>query len=242
MELRQTVMVIADISGYTKFISLHRVSLIHAEVIITDLLSVVTQSAQFPLKLNRLEGDAAFLYCDELGEDLDLAVADIAKQIEAMMSAFAIKHRDLLDRSVGGCVCDACQHVEVLRLKAFAHLGEVVFKEVNNFTELGGEAPIIIHRLTKNSVQSNEYVLVTEAFAKHLDQPIYPHQQPGRDDYDSLGSIPYVVYYPQPRDLSVPKVARLSRLTGILEAFRLFWRGLTARPSRRARPFRNLPS
>lgn len=239
MELRPTVMVIADISGYTKFISLHQISLIHAEVIITDLLEVVTSAAQFPLKLNRLEGDAAFLYCDELGDDLHAAVSDIARQIVDIMSAFAVKHRQLLDRSVGGCICDTCRHVDVLRLKAFAHFGDVVIKTVGGFIELGGEAPIIIHRMTKNQISSNEYVMVTGDFAQYLIEPLYPYEEKGSEHYYSIGEVGYRVYFPEPRDLKVPDVRRLSRLTGMLEALRLFAVGLTRRSTASKGRFRH---
>ncbi len=238
MELRPTAMVIADISGYTKFMSLHRISLLHAEVIITDLLEVVTNSVKFPLKLNRLEGDAAFLYCDELGDNPREAINDIAKQIVTMMQEFTDKHRSMLEKSIGGCLCDACQHIDVLRLKAFAHFGDVVIKVANGSIELGGEAPIVIHRMTKNSVNSDEYVMASADFCVFLDVPIYPHEERGTERYELIGNIEYVAYFPEPRMLDVAHVARLTRLTGIIEAIRLFARALFLRVHFSKMPFK----
>jgi len=242
MEIKPTVMVIADISGYTKFMSLHRVALLHAEVIITDLLETVTHSAQFPLKLNKLEGDAAFLYCDEVGDDPAAAINDIGNQIVIIMNAFADKHRLLSERSVGGCVCDACRHIGDLRLKAFAHYGDVVIKTTNGFTELGGEAPIVIHRMTKNNIHSDEYVMASADFFRHLSKPVYPHEERGTESYDSIGDVDFVAYFPEARDTALPDVPRLTRLTGIVEALRLFVVGIMGRGWRSKRAFANLPT
>lgn len=158
------ILVIADISGYTKFIRLNRIAVMHAEVIVSELLESVTENADFPLVLNRMEGDAAFFHCEIAPGQERAAVNDVAGQIARLFSAFCEKHQDLLERSVGGCICDACCHIDVLRLKAFAHIGETVLKSVEGRLELGGEPPIVIHRLTKNDVPSSEYVLATEAF------------------------------------------------------------------------------
>ena len=62
MELIKAVLVLADIGGYTRFIKMHGTSLVHAERIITDLLESVINESEFPLTLNKLEGDAALFY------------------------------------------------------------------------------------------------------------------------------------------------------------------------------------
>ena len=50
MEIKKIFLVL-DISGYTKFVRLHRFSLIHAERIISELLESVIKEAAFPLPL-----------------------------------------------------------------------------------------------------------------------------------------------------------------------------------------------
>src|SRR5437870_13885294 len=52
--------VIADISGYTQFLA--GVELDHGQDIITDLMEAVVRSLRPPFRLDRFEGDAAFLY------------------------------------------------------------------------------------------------------------------------------------------------------------------------------------
>ena len=51
MELKRVCLVLADISGYTRFTRMHFTSLLHAEEIITELLEAVIQAAAFPLKV-----------------------------------------------------------------------------------------------------------------------------------------------------------------------------------------------
>jgi hypothetical protein len=51
------------------------------------------------------------------------------------------------------CVCDACQKVDQLKLKAIVHHGEVAVKKIRGFEELGGEDVILAHRLLKNSIK-----------------------------------------------------------------------------------------
>jgi len=50
------------------------------------------------------------------------------------------------------CHCDACANTDSLQLKAFLHVGEIVVKRVRQFEEIAGEAVIMVHRVTKNSV------------------------------------------------------------------------------------------
>ena len=64
---QRVVLVLADISGYTRFARLHRLSQAHAESIICELLDAVIMNTEQPLKLNELLGDAAFFYAPSDG-------------------------------------------------------------------------------------------------------------------------------------------------------------------------------
>ena len=70
-------LLIADISGYTNFVKLHNLRQknvlgkiiadnfeFHAEAIVSDLLEAVIEVIEPTLKLNKLEGDAAFFYIE----------------------------------------------------------------------------------------------------------------------------------------------------------------------------------
>ena len=160
MESKRAVLVLVDISGYTQFLKLHSMSMIHAEEIITQLLEAVIDKSEHPLILNKMEGDAAFLYAVMDGDEAAVAKA-VIKQIFAFFESLNVKANELACFTAT-CLCEACRTVANLKLKAILHCGEVAFKQIRQFEELGGEHAIIPHRLLKNSVPSHEYILMTE--------------------------------------------------------------------------------
>ena len=44
------------------------------------------------------------------------------------------------------------------------HRGEATFTQVRHFNKVGGKDIILAHRLLKNSIQSDEYILMTDSF------------------------------------------------------------------------------
>jgi len=195
MELKRVALVMADISGYTRFIKIHTMSLLHAEVIITDLLEAVIDHAEFPLTLSKLEGDAVFLYAT-LDDDRQAATAaqDILRQVTAFFEAFHAKARALI--ACDTCRCEGCNHIGELRLKAFLHMGEAAFKKIRQFEELAGEDVILIHRLLKNTIPAKEYILLTEQFYALSggigDSPL----EARTEEAEGLGPVGVRVYYP----------------------------------------------
>ena len=134
MELKQVILVLADISGYTRFMKIHTMSLLHAEAIITDLLEAVIDAAEFPLTLSKLEGDAAFLYATlEDDSRASAAAQDILRQVTAFFEAFRAKEHALI--ACDTCRCEGCNHIAQLKLKAFLHVGEAAFKKIRQFEE-----------------------------------------------------------------------------------------------------------
>jgi hypothetical protein len=186
MRLTHAVMVLADISGYTDFITNREVSLLHAEQIITDLLESMIDRTEHPLILNKLEGDAAFLYA-ESGDDRAAAVRDVLLQTSALFSAFEARLARIRDERAN-CGCDACANVSNLRLKAFVHGGEIAVKQVRQFEELAGEDVILIHRLMKNHVVGREYVLLTETITG-LWPPASTLGQTHSEEFEGMGVL-----------------------------------------------------
>ncbi len=167
MKLWRAHIVLIDISGYTQFIRLHRLSLIHAERIVTDLLDSVIDASQPPLKLNKLEGDAALFYAViEDGADAESqrrGAAALLRQLEGFFAVFQARERELVSEC-SLCTCDACVRAGDLRLKIIVHTGTVLVKQMRQFEEIAGEDVIVAHRLLKNSVPADEYLLLTEPF------------------------------------------------------------------------------
>ena len=194
MELKKVALVIADVSGYTQFILSNKTSLLHAEDIISQLLETVLDHADFPLILNKLEGDAAFMYA-ELGADEAAAVRDVVRQVQAFFAAFHTKVKELSDGR-SACPCNACQRIRDLRLKAVVHTGEVAFKKIRQFEELAGEEVILAHRLLKNSVPSHEYILLTEVVYAVAGEDWVGRTEQRVEHYAGLGDVRVKVLYP----------------------------------------------
>ena len=194
MKLRHAALVIVDISGYTQFIRQRNLSLLHAEEIISQLLESVIDKAEYPLILNKLEGDAAFLYALWDGNHAQ-AAQDILQQVLAFFPAFRHKAAEL-SHDTSYCDCDACTHISRLKLKAFLHHGEVVLKKIRQFEELAGDNVILIHRLLKNGVDANEYLLMTESFSTLTDDIPEFKKESRAEEYDGEEPIKVDVFYP----------------------------------------------
>jgi len=204
MEIKPVALVLADISGYTRFVKEHDVSLLHAEAIITDLLEAVIDGAEFPLTLAKLEGDAVFLYA--LTErDAAAAAQDVARQTLKFFDGFRSKQVELIAKNP--CPCQACTTIERLRLKAILHSGQAAFKKIRQFEELAGADVILAHRLLKNSIASKEYILMTSAF--HALSGSLPGQtpEPRTEQAEGLGQVTVQVFYPGGQPVEAAKIA-----------------------------------
>lgn len=233
MKIEKAALVMVDISGYTQFIQWNRSSQLHAEHIITELIEAVIDQSRFPLELNKLEGDAVFLYTRLKGQPQAVA-RDVLKQAVGFFDAFRNKQNELINAVDGGCGCPACTRIHHLQLKAFLHVGEVIVKQVRQFKELAGEDVILIHRLLKNSIDSDEYILLTDDYFQLSGDKLPYDSTSGTEVYPHSGSVDYKVYFPPPAEIQPqhnedqPLSKPMSKPRGILEAMRfmikIFWR------------------
>jgi class 3 adenylate cyclase len=195
METKQVALVIVDISGYTRFIRSKKMSAIHAEEIVFELLEAVIDRAEHPLTLNKLEGDAVFLYAEMTGVSQSEIVSDVMKQTREFFRVFYERAHALSTERMH-CDCDACQGIFNLRLKAVLHFGEAVFRKIRQFEELAGEDVILVHQLLKNSIPSNEYILMTDAFYRIAEDLKDLPSELREETYDILEKINIHVLYP----------------------------------------------
>ncbi len=241
MKTIDAALVLVDISGYTKFVNFHSVSQVHAEDIITQLLEAVIDAAEFPLVLNKLEGDAVFLYSDAEGAAPERVAQDVLKQVQGLFEAFRARQNSLIQGGLNGCPCDACSNVHTLKLKAILHFGTVIVKQIRQFTELAGPEVILIHRLLKNSIPMNEYLLLTERFEALSGAPSLGAGQAVREAYDDLPAVngrAYAVQYAAP--VAVRQVETMPAAMVAKVDRRLWWAQLPKRLFGK-RAFRNLP-
>jgi hypothetical protein len=194
---------IADISGYTRFIVTNDKELLHSQIIIKDIMNAIMEEIDLPLEVFKLEGDAVFLYTDKDNPDMpwDSVKESMIERILELFHIFAHKITELTLHKI--CTCNACNNVEKLALKIIAHSGKTVFFTVQNILEMSGKDVIIIHRLLKNSVEADEYFLLTETAFNDLNIDI-SDVQPGEESYDDIGAIKTFIYYPPPPQPYVP--------------------------------------
>ena len=221
---RKGVMLIADISGYTKFVRLKKISMIHGEEIITQLLETVTSTARHPLKLNKIEGDAVFMCANG---DMDLAgvIRDVHDQARRLMAAFEQKRRELVRQSDGGCPCSACTLVETLGLKIIIHADDILLKTIAGHQELAGEGVILIHRLLKNSIIGENYIMMSWTTAQALDPQVRQQFEVRVEQVRDFGKVKVCVAFIPIANHSHRRHKPLTRPAALFNAARLFWRG-----------------
>ncbi len=178
-------LVLADISGYTSYLS--SVELDHAHEILTDLLRTVVERLEVLLTVAKLEGDAVFAYAPEARVPRGEALLEL---IESTYVAF--RDRVGVARHLTTCECKACRATPSLDLKFIVHHGDFVLQQVGRITELAGSDVNLVHRLLKNHLAEatgwKAYALFTETGLAHMGvRPADLHEQ--TETYEHLGAV-----------------------------------------------------
>src|ERR671933_1073144 len=148
MEAERALLVIADIGGYTEYMSSHRMSLAHAEVNTARLLEKVIDAAP-GFDLIEIEGDAAFLSRRADTLDGDGTVAATTQAAVRMHRAFHVERQHVASNL---CPCNGCVQAHNLKLKFVAHVGEVATQTIRQRRKLVGIDVTPANRLRKNPV------------------------------------------------------------------------------------------
>ena len=190
MSIKPLFIIIIDISGYTNFIRMHKMSLLHAEKIIGELMESILDEVELPVLAHEILGDAISLYALDDGSH---GLADsIYLQLEKYFLAFHKREAYLL-RECGYCICEACNNVNKLKVKAILHFGEAAFTKVRDINKISGEDVIIAHRLLKNSIASDEYIFVSNSFLDKCQSFDKTHFKKHVEHYDNLEPVNGVV-------------------------------------------------
>jgi hypothetical protein len=185
MASRRSLLLIADIGGYTEYMRFHRMSLAHAEVNTARLLEKVIDAVpQFDLI--EIEGDAAFLSRQTGTMDGDAPVAMTLQAASAMHRAFHLERQYV---ATNLCPCNGCTQANNLKLKFVAHIGEVAIQTIRQQRKLVGIDVILVHRLLKNAVEVPEYVLVSEELYRTADTPMPGPAQEVSQDVEGIGPV-----------------------------------------------------
>ncbi|NAS10728.1 DUF2652 domain-containing protein [Poritiphilus flavus] len=180
--MSRSLLFIPDISGFTKFVQTTEIA--HSQHVISELLEVLIDANTQRLRLAEIEGDALFFY----KEDAIPSQEKLLAQIETMFTAF-YSHLKLLETN-RICPCNACATAPDLELKIVAHSSELNFIEVRGQRKPFGPQVIEAHRLLKNSVQSDNYALISKALAEDVGLTLdYSSKifgfESGQDNYDN---------------------------------------------------------
>jgi class 3 adenylate cyclase len=171
-------LVLADISGYTKFVA--ATELEHSDVLVRRMLSTIVASLKGRLEMVQLEGDAVFF----VGEGVP---PELIQWLEASYVTFHRRMRTFLERRQ--CSCDACARAPELTLKLIAHYGRYSRQRIGETGQVHGIDVIVPHRLAKNSIPSHEYILATQDLLDRLPASQRESFVPHTEDADGLGRI-----------------------------------------------------
>jgi hypothetical protein len=145
-QVQKGIIMIADISGYTTFLS--ESELEHANSVLQTLLDVLVENTRIPLVISRLQGDAVVSYAPDGSFLLGASVLE-------MVETCYIAYRRAIELMVinTSCTCNACKNMPKLDLKFFIHHGKFALQPLPAYTELVGFDVNVIHRLVKNHIK-----------------------------------------------------------------------------------------
>lgn len=158
-------LVLADISGFTSFLSTSELD--HAHDILDSLLQVVVDCLAPPFTVLTVEGDAVFACAREDRVDRGEFLLELFE-----MSYTAFRDRIETIRRHTTCRCAACTSVPNLDLKFISHFGTYVARDLaGSYTVIGSDVNLV-HRLLKNHVSEetgwHAYALLTEPAMQRL--------------------------------------------------------------------------
>lgn len=202
----QGFIVLLDISGYTRYVRSHNLRFVpgvgkhfratseaHAEKVVTDLLEALINATSQLLHPEKLEGDAVLLTA--VVEDEAAFARELLECLQAVFKAFHTRIYELVFCQT--CLCDCCSQIEQLKVKAIAHHGPYLLKTVAGFREIAGQEVIRAHRLLKNEVDSDEYLMLTDAVATLANAPDRIDMSAHEEMDPNLGATKVWVHFPK---------------------------------------------
>lgn len=181
-----TTILIPDISGFTEFMTSTELS--HGSHVINMLIQAMLKAVDDEYEISEIEGDAIIL----IKKGPAPALKEIQDSCLRIFNAFHYQRKWMQLHAI--CPCGACLCADKLSLKFIVHHGPLTEIKVGRFVKQSGTEMIVAHRLLKNSIGKNEYLLVTD---KLLQQAQDSHEKfemewnSSSDEYPSIGKIDY---------------------------------------------------
>ncbi|WP_442847260.1 DUF2652 domain-containing protein [Leeuwenhoekiella sp. H156] len=163
MKAEPTLICIPDISGFTQFMREANFDL--TAQVIPALLNEIIYANTINLQVSEIEGDAVLFFrsgelpaIGELVEQCKTFYKEFYKRIDKLYK----KHKNEEDaRSIS----------EILGLKIILHYGEeIAMVPIGNRIKLMGEDVITAHRMLKNDIPIEEYIVFSEQVYSKFDK------------------------------------------------------------------------
>ena len=156
---RRGLLLLADISGYTRFVGTTGAA--HSYRAVARLLELLLKRLEGILELSNIEGDALLFHADDPARMPEVGLHSV---LVATFQEFERETRFIAESAD----CEACAGVAQLSLKYIVHAGTYVKQSVAGHTVLFGPDVILAHRLLKNTIPSQHYIFVTESALPYL--------------------------------------------------------------------------
>lgn len=187
--IAQGYLLLADISGYTEFLT--GTELEHSHAILRELTKLIRERLTPPMRFVKLEGDAVFCFANAE------AFPNGEQFLELVESCYFDFSNHLFNMTQSTtCECNACRAISTLDLKFVAHHGTfIVERDEDGRLDLTGADVILVHRLLKNTVIKNggpqAYAFLSNACLADTSPQF---SLPGHtESYESFGEVSGVV-------------------------------------------------
>jgi len=160
----------------------------HGTFAINMLIDAMIKAVGDEYEVAEIEGDAVLLIrkgeAPSKKEILDICIK--------IFNAFHFQRKWMQQHAI--CPCGACLEINNLTLKFVVHHGPVAEIKVGRFVKQSGPEMIIAHRLLKNSINNNEYLLMSEKLLEQVPDPAGPADFEwisSSEEYGSIGRVGY---------------------------------------------------
>ena len=185
-----TLFILPDISNYTRFVSSKHLEADDAQNIIFSLMSAIINTVGEELRFSKLEGDSALFFTNaEVAspQEIGLTLLSIFAAFDARKTKLAAELAH--DPVTQGMIND-------LDLKIFAHRGVAQRFTYRGMVDHFGSEVTLLHKLMKNHVSGDRYVLVTEAARRLIDLNDQHDCEPLSETIEHIGHVQGCVFRP----------------------------------------------
>lgn len=198
---KDTVLVVPDISGYTRFLATTSATPDVAKNIILSLLDAIIDAVGQHLKVAKIEGDAVLLFTDEIHTNPH----ELAATVQRIFTSFDMAKLSAIQNS------DNDVALSDLDLKIFVHHGAVSRFRFRNEIDLMGTDVVLLHRLMKNDVSERRYVMVTKNAEAKIRMPPSTIARRSTQQITDIGQIETTVY------AIPPSLPQATSMTGTID-------------------------